>query len=443
MLVSLCLAGATFTAYVAEIASVDTTYDDYVETICSIVNYTEDYSHTYCRANISVNYNNGESQNLTNNASECSVPLVSGEWMEVRKTNQRGSVCDDKFEPGSLHKCLIHPDSTVCKEAVSGWNKDPVCSTKAIDGTDRTCDFLPILAAFVGGFVILTCITTVFTMVLQNDCLLDTCWTGGVRWTLSWSTILLYIIVWGLTIYCTYSVNVNCGGLFLWGNALIVEGCYGLCVLFPYLMYQSYNISFAQLMTFLFFICLTLYTSSNSYNDIWNNEPGVCGLWGWQYDYVHFLWVFSLQLNILFGLPPLFVLLGEIFFQASEVYTDTMERRRKELFSELFSDHLRQQKQLVNSTLQSYSSRNTADSNVSDLIFNYSFELESLVSMDSSKQTDEISDRLFVNSFFNIGLTKEQVCNIDIDKKYQNLFDRLKLKLGRWTDFHPMDGKEI
>jgi hypothetical protein len=75
---------------VAEIASVDTTYDDYVETICSIVNYTEDYSHTYCRANISVNYNPGESQNLTNNASECSVPLVSGEWMEVRKTNQRG-----------------------------------------------------------------------------------------------------------------------------------------------------------------------------------------------------------------------------------------------------------------------------------------------------------------------------------------------------------------
>jgi 3'-phosphoadenosine 5'-phosphosulfate sulfotransferase len=65
--------------------------------------------------------------------------------------------------------------------------------------------------------------------------------------------------------------------------------------------------------------------------------------------------------------------------------------------------------------------------------------------MDSSKELDEISDRLFVNSFFNIGLTKKQVCNISIEKKYQNLFDRLKLKLGRWTDFHHLstDGKEI
>jgi hypothetical protein len=59
----------------------------------------------------------------------------------------------------------------------------------------------------------------------------------------------------------------------------------------------------------------------------------LCVVCQFRYDYVHFLWVFSLQLNILFGLPPLFVLLGEIFFQASEVYTDTMERRRKELFS--------------------------------------------------------------------------------------------------------------
>jgi hypothetical protein len=73
---------------VAEIASVDTTYDDYTETICSIVNYSEDYSLTYCRANISVNYHH-ESQNLTT-TSECSVPLVSGEWMEVRVSSQRG-----------------------------------------------------------------------------------------------------------------------------------------------------------------------------------------------------------------------------------------------------------------------------------------------------------------------------------------------------------------
>jgi len=434
-LTSLCLTAACYNAYAAH--EVDERFSGYDHTYCNITSYTESQVHSFCKADITVEYRNP----YEDGPDSCTVSMVSGHWMDVKTSNHHdGHICGDSYQEGSHQPCIVSPDQ--CDTAILGWSTDPVCDTTAVDGTTRDCDIIPMTALLSGVFVMICCLLSVCTMMLSNGCLLDECWSSGVRWMTSYATILLYMIIWGLTCYCTYAISqTTCTALMGWGVALVVHGAFCMGVLLPYLLFRSFKMEFSVLIIFLFGVVLDILLSWYAYQDIWERPEGEC-LDGWKYDYVHFLWVLTLVSNIIFGIPPIFLLIWECILQITESYSVRIIRRRKETFTRRFEDHLNGQKKSVMGILRHVSLSRKADANVWDLISKYSYEMETLVSKESNLEIDSISDRLFVNRRHGIGLTKDHLLEMEFESQYRSLlelnafYDRLVLRVGKWTTLH-------
>eukprot|EP00494_Astrolonche_serrata_P032665 UN32934 len=353
-LTSLCIGAACFGAYAAWTGR-EKPYSSYIETFCQVDSISQSiFLNRYCASHTVVSYS-------VPDRFDCpEQKLISGHWMDVTVTEIPSCVCDIG-DPGISVECIVNPFH--CDTAILGHSKDPTCSTEAVDDSFRDCDVIPVLAGLVCGVVLCCCLLSSCTMILTNDCLIDNfCWISGQRWGTSYLTILLYIIMYTLTVICALDLDLSCSYLFVWFIVLITEGGLAMFVLFPFLLQKQLKLEFNWLLLFIVGVIANFVTSIFAYDEIWNQEiVGQCGLFGWKHDFIHFVWVFALILNILLGVPPLSLVLWECFLSLTESYNSRQERKRAQLFLYCFDLHLTNQKEEVLNILRTVSLMKKAD----------------------------------------------------------------------------------